>query len=371
MSPRNVPPMTGRAAIAAVGLVLALVSAACSKPVSGEAARGSDAPTTGTSEIETTTSTEAPPTTTEQQTEASSSLETPATTITDDEPATEIVTVSPFDEQSRLRIPIDTDEPPIDGSTCEQSILRPGMLFECGPSAAYLPACWPIYLDGDTELAPAFPLYCMRSPDSSTVIEFRPEGDPIPVVPEPDDVTDASAIPWEVDLVGGIHCGIRIGGAWGDAPDGFVYSYGCDDDTYLLARDTDGQTIDRSDPLWIATAQQHGSPEATEVAVTKVYFAGPTPTVAGPRLGAQCPDPQTLAAAAAPDWTLEPDQVIVCADDWAVATGWPTGDDEEMLARPRLFANQGGGNWSITPESDFCTDKQGSQLILLVWCYAS
>lgn len=370
MSHRNTPQMTGRAALAAVGIVLALVVTACAKPVPGEATRGGASPRTTAGEVETTTSDEAPPITTQEQAETSSSMETPATTVTESQPTTEIVTVSPFDEQSRLRWPVDTSEDPIDGYTCEQSVLRPGMLFECGPSAAYLPACWPMYIEEDTTLAPAFPMYCMRSPFDQSVIEFRPFEQEISVTQDADEVTGSDALPWVVELGNGARCSIRIGGAWGMAPDGFVYSYGCEDDHLLLARESDGQTFDRSGPLWIATAQQGESPEATEVVVTRAYFAGPSPFAVGPHLGAQCPNADTLAAAAEPDWTLEPDQVIVCADDWAVATGWPAGDDEEMLGRPRLFAQE-NGSWVITPESDFCEDKQGQPLVLLIWCYVS
>lgn len=352
----------------ALAAALAVTVAACAKPVAGVAARGGAAP-------QTTTTSETPPgtetlTTETETTETTSSLDTPATSIPDQDVTTDLIVVSPFDGQSRLQWPVDTSEDPIDGFTCEQSVLRPGMLFECGPSAAYLPACWPMYIEDDTTLAPGFPMYCMRSPFDESVIEFHPFDQEISVTKDVDDVTGPDALPWVVQLDNGARCSIRIGGAWGVAPDGFVYSYGCEDDHLLLARDSDGQTFDRSGALWFATAQQGDSPEATEVAVTAAYFAGPSPVVVGPHLGAQCPDAGTLSAAAAPDWVLEPDQVIVCADDWAVATGWPAGDDEEMLGRPRLFA-QDNGSWVITPQNDFCADKQGQPLVLLVWCYVS
>lgn len=359
--------MTPWATLPVAVISLALVLSACANPVQGAAERGSSvAQTTTSSEVASTS--ETLPATTAQESETSSSLETSTTSAAD--VATEVITVSPFDEQSRLRWPVDTSEDPIDGFTCEQSPLRPGMLFECGPSAAYLPACWPMYIEDDSTLAPAFPLYCMRSPLDQTVIEFHPADQEISVTKDVDDVLGPDAIPWSVVLDNGAHCAIRIGGAWGTAPDGFVYSYGCDDDHLLLARESDGQTFDRSGSLWIATAQEGESPEATEVSVTTAYFAGPSPVAIGPRLGAQCPDAADLSAAAAPDWVLEPNQAIVCADDWAVATGRPAGADQDLPSGPRLFSPDGEG-WKITPEADFCTDKQGVPLALLVWCYAS
>lgn len=143
-----------------------------------------------------------------------------------------------------------SDEEPVTEVDCyapSGSTLTDGV-YQCGPSAVYLPACWPAEQPDE--------MLCVRATEDREL--FRAEAmsiDDYGAVAEP--------APLTLELADGAQCAVRIGGAWGankHAPDSLP-RYACD-----APEGTDGA----GKMVWIADAD---TPLFTsEGGVTTVFY---------------------------------------------------------------------------------------------------
>ncbi len=108
-------------------------------------------------------------------------------------------------------------------------------ISECFPSAAYLPACWKSH--HHTAL-------CLRDPRVRKLVRVRYDGAfGSPTAP-------ARPSPQALDLWGGQHCTIRVGGAWGQLPSHptWVGFYSCTHGSIYGPPTGDG--VNRHHPVW-------------------------------------------------------------------------------------------------------------------------
>lgn len=246
-----------------------------------------------------------------------------------------IVTVTPFFPDGRIRLPLATDgDLGVGVDECSQSTFTQAMgVYRCGSVAASLPACWP-----STDY-----LYCMHGPADDTVVRIW-AGDSLPPSSKPDDAT-----PWQIVLADGSRCMVRLGGAWGKAPDGYYYSYSCDGSVAALVQTESGPTLDSSGPDWTVTAQAEWDGPLSTVKVAQVIYAGVAPTAPTAMSGDQCPSAEDLQAA------LETNQSLSsfgdgtrCLGDWATAAY-----NQEGNAYPAVF-QRSDGRWMSVNRSKVC-----------------
>lgn len=162
-----------------------------------------------------------------------------------------------------------SDEEPVTDVDCyapSGSTLTEGV-YQCGPSAVYLPACWPTEEPDE--------MLCVRDTEARELFRARAASvDTYGAVAEP--------VPLTLELADGARCAVRIGGAWGankHAPDSLP-RYACD---APAGADGPGKMV------WIADADTalfttedgvttvlYGDyeDELTGMAVTRAVFAG-------------------------------------------------------------------------------------------------
>lgn len=352
--------------LVAGALVVLVVVAGCASPIDGAARRGvtisPDTASAAPGSSSADSATDSPPATTDSAQTSSAGPDDPATAEVGGETAIRVVT--PFTDDRRLALDVDVANGPVMDETCGGSPLRAGMLFQCGPDARQLPACWPLYGTGDEDVI--FPLLCMSGPDDEYVTEFYNSSGAFPLPAEVDDVI-SGAMPWQVTLINGPRCTLRMGGAWAVPPEGYAYSYGCEDH-YLLLADATGQTFDRSAGRWLAWGQWGETGDIGQLQVAEAVFAGAAPSLDGPMVGDQCPAIAELAPLVGASWSAAPEVPVFCAEDWAVLVGHEHGDEEDMYGPVLLTASAGG--WQVEDISGLCEVKKGYPLFLLQWCYA-
>lgn len=215
--------------------------------------------------------------------------------------------VTPFLPDGRIRMPVDTTNytDVSSGSCFQSSITRATGIYQCGSVAAHLPACWP---SGNK-------LYCLHGPNDATVVRIW-GGSPQPKKSIPQNPT-----PWQIVLVDGTRCDIRLGGAWDKPPDGLSYTYSCDGNYAALLAPDNAPTVDESAATWTATAQADWGGAIQAVDIAHVIYAGAAPVAPTAQTGNACPTPEDLQAALKPAETLSPNTSggIKCLNDWATS----------------------------------------------------
>lgn len=182
--------------------------------------------------------------------------------------ATEVIEFSPLAAVGKLAAGLTAQAQPEPISGCFASpVSRSADVYQCGPSAAYAPACWP----KDTAH-----VLCMAAPQERQLREYATDQT---VVHTP---ATAAPLPWMLELANGARCSIRIGGAWGGRADGYAGAYSCTggvSGNVVLVPSTSPSPIDDGNPLWTVPYGPLG-PNGTEkfpapqhVAVRKAWFA--------------------------------------------------------------------------------------------------
>lgn len=114
------------------------------------------------------------------------------------------------------------------------SAVDGGITF-CMPTATYLPSCW---------RSSDHTVLCVRDTTSHRLVRMRYSGSFPTAKPH------RRPMPQDLVLGSGVHCSVRVGGAWGPAPGhpSWVGYYSCS--TGDLYGPTGGDGIDRSHPAW-------------------------------------------------------------------------------------------------------------------------
>lgn len=133
-------------------------------------------------------------------------------------------------------------------------------IYECFPSAAYLPACWPSRHQT---------VLCLRDAREQKLVRVRYRGtlDAVTAPRRPS--------PQDLDLAGGRACDLRVGGAWGTLPThpNWVGFYSCGHGSVYGPASGDG--VDRkAEPwtvhVWLSGTKHH----VVRRAVATAYFVG-------------------------------------------------------------------------------------------------
>ena len=135
-------------------------------------------------------------------------------------------------------------------------------ITSCGPTADYLPACW--QSSGGTML-------CYRNVWSREIVRVHLAGTLSSVVAE------TSPLPLGLELANGVHCGLRIGGAWSrpqSHPDWFG-TYFCDNKQALWAPGDAQNPASSGQAYWVVhLGAASGVGNLTDVGVRTAYFVG-------------------------------------------------------------------------------------------------
>jgi hypothetical protein len=133
----------------------------------------------------------------------------------------------------------------------------------CFPAAAYLPACW---------RSRHHTVLCLRDARTQELVRVRYTGAfGAPTAP-------AHASPQDLDLAGGQHCSIRIGGAWGQLPSRPRWLGFDSCTTGSVYGPASGDGIDRSNPLWTVHVWKSGTKQHVVTrAVGTAYYVGTAP----------------------------------------------------------------------------------------------
>lgn len=133
-------------------------------------------------------------------------------------------------------------------------------IYECFPTAAYLPACWP---------SSHHTVLCLRDARERKLVRVRYTGRlgaaTQPRLPSPQDLV----------LAGGQVCELRIGGAWGTLPThpNWVGFYSCKHGSVYGPPSGDG--VNRSDEPWTVHVWKGGTRhDVVRRSVVTAYFVG-------------------------------------------------------------------------------------------------
>ena len=255
---------------------------------------------------------------------------------------TQVSTVTPFFDDGRVRLPLDTQGGYFNVGFCSASpSATVADVYTCGGTAASLPACWP-------DPAGSINMYCMHAPGDNEVVRTSRPSD---LTPAP---ADGRADPWQIVLDDGTTCDVRLGGAWPIPPTGYYYSYSCDGSVGALVVSADaGGTLIKATAHWSAhaTVSVDDNPPVVTVGIKRVVYAGAAPTVRSPDTGAACPSTASLQAALPHGSTIDsgPYGGVRCVGSWARAT-YSDGEN----AYVGLF-RQTSGRWRKINLAPVCT----------------
>lgn len=265
---------------------------------------------------------------------------------------TEIIDFTPFDDEGRVAHPderIEEYQPFIHEYCLDTPVSTGDDVYQCGSIAHYLPACW--RADDYGLGMPTFA--CMHLPGDDRVIfvvSEDPDVDPAPAASNPS--------PWQAELADGSTCRVRLGGAWPQPPEGFIWSHSCDGGPTqaLLMPD------DRSPVLNSIGGQEFvlGAANVDETALVEVLpvveaiFAGQRPTPPALATGSDCPAPAELEPVLREHYEGEGVGILTefpleCTKDWVFGV---VGD--EWFASSFALGRE-GDSWHMPPHEEVCT----------------
>lgn len=273
---------------------------------------------------------------------------------------TVVSTVTPFAKNGQLRVKLGyglADE--VGG--CDVSPVATGKnIYQCGPSAVYLPACWPTPREDQIRV-----MVCLRKPGAKKAVTWSVFPDPTwsAVLPKVRPLADP--LPWQVVLDNGSTCMVRLGGAWGEPPAGYEYSHGCTGTVDALLAPDAGAVLDTTSAHYTV----HGLAKSGAVqtyGVKKVVYAGAAPKAAtvAAKHGAVCPARSDLnKKIAAKHPRLRAIGTVGCAGKWA-----RVGVTDGISGGEVLFKKV-GGTWKMRNKNKLCTTKVGIPAAFAWVCY--
>lgn len=273
---------------------------------------------------------------------------------------TVVTTVTPFAGNGQLRVKLGYSSLDEIGG-CDISPVATGKnVYQCGPSAVYLPACWPTPREGQIRV-----MVCLRKPGAKKAVTWSVFPDPSwsAVLPKVRPLADP--LPWQVVLDNGSTCMVRLGGAWGIPPAGYDYSHGCTGSVDALLAPEHGAMLNTASAHYTVAGLAKSGAVRT-FGVKKVVYAGAAPKAATVRAtsGAACPARSALDKKISAKYPqLRAIGKVGCAGKWA-----RVGITDGMSGGEALFKKV-GGTWKLRDKNKLCGAKVGIPAAFAWVCY--